>query len=85
MERMHHRNKLMMSEAAYKGVHPQVVEMDRRPGGIIVGEQHTKWQAPHVLKKDLTLKSGKLINLIFEESGEFVMSFEQRFSITFAV
>ncbi|KAM9416997.1 LIM zinc-binding domain-containing Nebulette-like isoform 11-T17 [Salvelinus alpinus] len=36
MERMHHRNKLMMSEAAYKGVHPQVVEMDRRPGGIIV-------------------------------------------------
>nr|XP_046211675.1 LIM zinc-binding domain-containing Nebulette-like isoform X8 [Oncorhynchus gorbuscha] len=36
MERMHHRNKLMMTEAAYKGVHPQVVEMDRRPGGIIV-------------------------------------------------
>ncbi|XP_064805570.1 nebulette-like isoform X1 [Oncorhynchus masou masou] len=36
MERMHHRNNLMMSEAAYKGVHHQVVEMDRRPGGIIV-------------------------------------------------
>ncbi|XP_041735934.1 LIM zinc-binding domain-containing Nebulette isoform X12 [Coregonus clupeaformis] len=36
MARMHHRNNLMMGEAAYKGVHPQVVEMDRRPGGIIV-------------------------------------------------
>nr|XP_046211674.1 LIM zinc-binding domain-containing Nebulette-like isoform X7 [Oncorhynchus gorbuscha] len=41
MERMHHRNKLMMTEAAYKGVHPQVVEMDRRPGGIIVDGSST--------------------------------------------
>ncbi|XP_012995112.2 LIM zinc-binding domain-containing Nebulette isoform X24 [Esox lucius] len=36
MERMRHRNHQTISEAAYRGVHPQVVEMDRRPGGIIV-------------------------------------------------
>ncbi|XP_071026184.1 LIM zinc-binding domain-containing Nebulette-like [Oncorhynchus clarkii lewisi] len=36
MERLHHRNNLMMSEGVHKGVHHQVVEMDRRPGGIIV-------------------------------------------------
>lgn len=30
------RNTQVSSEAAYKGVHPHVVEMDRRPG-IIVG------------------------------------------------
>ncbi|XP_012710369.2 nebulette isoform X8 [Fundulus heteroclitus] len=36
MERYQRANQ-MMGEAAYsKGIHPQAVEMDRRPGGIIV-------------------------------------------------
>nr|XP_056713585.1 nebulette isoform X2 [Euleptes europaea] len=30
------RNTQVVSDAAYKGVHPHIVEMDRRPGGIIV-------------------------------------------------
>ena len=38
MERYHRANQ-MMGEAAYsKGIHPQAMEMDRRPGGIIVGQ-----------------------------------------------
>ena len=31
------RNTQVVSDAAYKGVHPHIVEMDRRPG-IIVGK-----------------------------------------------
>lgn len=31
------KNTQVVSDAAYKGVHPHIVEMDRRPG-IIVGE-----------------------------------------------
>lgn len=31
------KNTQVVSDAAYKGVHPHVVEMDRRPG-IIVGK-----------------------------------------------
>lgn len=31
------RNTQIVSDAAYKGVHPHIVEMDRRPG-IIVGK-----------------------------------------------
>ncbi|XP_028820808.1 LIM zinc-binding domain-containing Nebulette isoform X12 [Denticeps clupeoides] len=38
MDRVHH-NHQAMSEAAYKGVHPQVVEMDRRPG-VVLGAYH---------------------------------------------
>ncbi|KAJ8010684.1 hypothetical protein DPEC_G00077680 [Dallia pectoralis] len=53
MERTRHRNHQMMSEAVYKGVHPQVVEMDRRSGGIMVGGNSTlnsTHQAPDYLK-----------------------------------
>lgn len=31
------KNTQIVSDAAYKGVHPHIVEMDRRPG-IIVGK-----------------------------------------------
>lgn len=31
------KNTQVVSDAAYKGVHPHIVEMDRRPG-IIVGK-----------------------------------------------
>lgn len=38
MERYQRANQ-MMGEAGYsKGIHPHVTEMDRRPGGIIVGQ-----------------------------------------------
>lgn len=38
MERYQRANQ-MMGEAAYsKGIHPQAMELDRRPGGIIVGQ-----------------------------------------------
>ncbi len=38
MERYQRANQ-MMAEAGYsKGIHPQGMEMDRRPGGIIVGQ-----------------------------------------------
>lgn len=38
MERYQRANQ-MMGEAGYnKGMHPQGMEMDRRPGGIIVGQ-----------------------------------------------
>lgn len=38
MDRYQRANQ-MMGEAAYgKGVHPQAMELDRRPGGIIVGQ-----------------------------------------------
>lgn len=38
MERYQRANQ-MVGEAGYsKGIHPQAMEMDRRPGGIIVGQ-----------------------------------------------
>ena len=38
MERYQRANQ-MIAEAGYsKGMHPQAMEMDRRPGGIIVGQ-----------------------------------------------
>ena len=47
------KNTQVVSDAAYKGVHPHIVEMDRRPG-IIVGKltvlsrcaQSKRWSLP---------------------------------------
>ncbi|OXB84675.1 UNVERIFIED_CONTAM: hypothetical protein H355_001152 [Colinus virginianus] len=74
------KNAQVVSDAAYKGVHPHIVEMDRRPG-IIVGKllnnvaiQNTvrKIQAfPRVLHYN---REKLLTNFIFTLSVKFVLN-----------
>lgn len=44
------KNTQVMSDAAYKGVHPHIVEMDRRPG-IIVGKLKNSFPIQRLLLK----------------------------------